>query len=560
MQAGYYVTMAAWAALGLFALRSPHAAAAIDVNLDSMDSIKTTAKTLAQDMLTWYNGDKPGGTPGLIPPPYYWWEGGALMGALIDYWYYTGDTAFNDMAMEGLLFQVGPNNDYMPPNQTMTEGNDDQGFWGMAVMSAAEYNFPNPPQGKPQWLALAQAVFNTQVARWDEKDCGGGLRWQIFTWNKGFDYKNSISQACFFNVASRLALYTGNQSYAEWADRTWDWMEQTGLLDSAKYYIYDGMHIENCSSITPYQWTYNAGAFLLGAAAMYNHSSSNATDREKWRERVDGLLNGTSVFFTGPNRDIMTEVACEPVNRCNLDEQSFKAYLSRWMAATTKWAPWTAQKVKPLLAASARAAVAQCTGGDNGRMCGLRWTDNGKWDGSSGVGQQMAAMEVVLANIVEQRPDPATHASGGTSAGDPGAGGSDVGRTEPASRFKPITTADRAGAGILTLLALLGLLGGMAFVFADETGETSIPQRWAEFRSAVVALLRNRGRGAEREKWTESKSLERSDSDWSSPASIAKAPPATTEELSSYYRHRSSGSGPPLELPPVAVSRTARQR
>lgn len=48
------------------------------------------------------------------------------MGALIDYWYYTGDTRWNQITQEGLLFQVGPDDDYMPPNQTMTEGNDDQ--------------------------------------------------------------------------------------------------------------------------------------------------------------------------------------------------------------------------------------------------------------------------------------------------------------------------------------------------------------------------------------------------------------------------------------------------
>lgn len=48
------------------------------------------------------------------------------MGALIDYWYYTGDTTWNQITQQGLLFQVGPDDDYMPPNQTMTEGNDDQ--------------------------------------------------------------------------------------------------------------------------------------------------------------------------------------------------------------------------------------------------------------------------------------------------------------------------------------------------------------------------------------------------------------------------------------------------
>ncbi|KAK4043786.1 glycosyl hydrolase family 76-domain-containing protein [Parachaetomium inaequale] len=393
--------------------------------------------------MSFYSGHHLGGTPGLLPKPYYWWEAGALMGSLIDYWYYTGDTRWNDVAQEGLLFQVGPNNDYMPPNQTMTEGNDDQGFWGMAVMSAAENNFPDPPHGKPGWLALAQAVFNTQAARWEKQDCGGGLRWQIFPWNNGYNYKNSISQACFFNIAARLARYTGNQSYAAWAERTWDWMVATHLLDLKTYYIYDGMHVENCSNITPYQWTYNAGAFLMGAAAMYNISDAHAAT---WRERIDGLLNGSLIFFTGDDKNIMTEVACEPVNLCDLDQQSFKAYLARWMAATTKWAPWTYDRVKPLLAASAVAATSTCTGGDNGRMCGLKWNTR-KWDGTTGVGQQMAAMEAVLANTIRHSRSPVTDWDGGTSVGDPGAGGADVGRKNRV--FPTVSAAEKAGAHTL---------------------------------------------------------------------------------------------------------------
>jgi mannan endo-1,6-alpha-mannosidase len=397
--------------------------------------------------------------------------------------YYTGDTQWNDVAVPGLLFQVGPNKDYMPPNQTMTEGNDDQGFWGMAVMSAAEYRLPNPPSDKPQWLALAQAVFNTQAARWEEQDCGGGLRWQIFPWNNGYNYKNSISQACFFNIAARLARYTGNQSYADWAERPWDWMVATGLLSLKNYYIYDGMHIENCSSITPYQWIYNAGAFLLGAAALYN-SSTEPAQVETWRERVDGLLNGSLVFFTGkdPNNNIMTEVACEPVDLCDLDQQSFKVYLARWMAATTKWAPWTYDRVKPLLEASALAAAATCTGGDNGRMCGLKWTER-KWDGTVGVGQQMAAMEVVLANAIRDSRSPVIEGDGGTSVGDPGAGGEDVGRKTPAVRS--VSSAERAGAYILTVLAVLGVVVGSVFVLLDETDPSSLSERLRKLVSAV---------------------------------------------------------------------------
>ncbi|KAK4232372.1 family 76 putative glycoside hydrolase [Podospora fimiseda] len=450
------------------------------------DSLKTIASSMTQDMMSFYTGTQPGGIPGLLPQPYYWWEAGALMGSLIDYWYYTGDTKWNHVASQGLLFQVGPNSDYMPPNQTMTEGNDDQGFWGMAVMTAAEYKFPNPPSDKPQWLALAQAVFNTQAARWDSQDCGGGLRWQIFTWNNGFDYKNSISQACFFNLAARLARYTGNSSYADWADKTWDWMVATNLLSSETYYVYDGIHTTNCSEITPYQWTYNAGAFLLGVAAMYNYTTGHV--REVWRERLDGMLNGTLVFFTGPDKDIMTEVACEPVDLCDLDQQSFKAYLSRWMAATTKWAPWTYPRVKPLLESSAKAATSTCKGGNNGRLCGLKWNKPGEWDGTSGVGQQMAAMEVVLGNMIEGMPGPVTASKGGLSVGDPGAGGSDVGRKDPFEvyYFPPVSTGGKFGAAILTILIILGMVAGCTFVLLDEMSEKTARQRVSDLRSAVI--------------------------------------------------------------------------
>ncbi|KAH8662152.1 glycosyl hydrolase family 76-domain-containing protein [Xylariales sp. PMI_506] len=442
--------------------------------------MKQVASQMVADMMTFYKGDQPGQTPGLLPQPYYWWEAGAMFGSLIDYWYYTGDTTYNEITTQGLLFQVGPYNDYMPPNQTLTEGNDDQGFWGMSAMTAAEYKYPDPPSDQPQWLALAQAVFNTQAARWDSADCNGGLRWQIFTWNNGYDYKNSISQACFFNLAARLALYTGNSSYADWATKTWDWMTGVGFMDE-NYHVFDGSHIENnCTSPVAYQFSYNAGAFLLGAAAMYAfaETNKNTNDQAIWHERVDGVLNGTSVFFFSENGQdpIMFESACEGVGLCDLDQQSFKAYLSRWMAATTKWAPWTSAQIMPLLQNSATAAAKQCTGGNNGRMCGLKWANNsGAWDGTTGVGQQMAAMEVVLANLIKDSPIPVTNLTGGTSVGNSGGGGSDIGQTNPSGSSiatSPLTTGDRVGAIILTILVCASALAVLVFMMIDETKST----------------------------------------------------------------------------------------
>lgn len=343
----------------------------------------------------------------------------------------------------------------MPPNQTKTEGNDDQGFWALAVMSAAETNFPNPPSDQPQWLALAQAVFNLQAARWDMSTCGGGLRWQIFTFNNGYNYKNSISNGCFFNLAARLAKYTGNNTYAEWAEKTWDWTAAVGLLDNS-YYVYDGSDdLLNCSRVNRIQWTYNAGAYLLGAANMYSYTNGSAL----WKERLDGMLAGTAVFF--PDNNIMQEVACENNGKCDVDQHSFKAYLARWMAATTKMAPYTYDTVMGRLGPSAQAAAQQCSGGDNGRTCGLRWQDGTAWDGSYGVGQEMSALEVIQSNLIAQVTGPVTNSTGGTSQGNPAAGTSS---NTDATTIAPATTADRVGAGFLTTFVLalfLGMIGYM---------------------------------------------------------------------------------------------------
>lgn len=225
-------------------------------------------------MMSYYTGDQPGDVPGNLPDPYYWWEAGAMFGALIDYWFYTGDDTYNDIVTQGMMHQAFSTEDFMPLNQSRTEGNDDQAFWAIASLQAAERKFPDPPEDKPQWLALAQAVFNEQAERWHKDTCGGGLKWQIFKYNNGYNYKNTISNACFFDIGARLARYTTNETYADWAEKTWDWMEAIGLFNE-KYHFYDGADdVHNCTKKDHMQWTYNAGVALHGAAHMYNYVRS----------------------------------------------------------------------------------------------------------------------------------------------------------------------------------------------------------------------------------------------------------------------------------------------
>lgn len=421
---------------------------AIELDISSTDSIKQAAKAITIPLRNMYTGDRPGDVPGNLPDPYYWWECGAMFNAYIDYWYYTGDDQYNAITTQAMEHQIGEYNAFMPENQTKTLGNDDQAFWGMAAMAAAENKLPDLGDGKPSWLALAQAVFNTQKARWDTQYCGGGLKWQIYTFNNGYNYKNTISNGCFFNMASRLYKYLGNQTYLDWAEKVWEWELAVGLM-SSDFHFYDGTDDQtNCTNINRIQWTYNAGVHMAGAAALWN-----VTQNDLWRTRLKGLIDGASVFFLN---NVMTEVACENNGKCDVDQQSFKAYLARFMGYTAIVAPWTRSLIDPLLQASAQAAAKQCNAGANQTTCGLRWVDNGVNDGKTGVGEQMAALEVVQALLYPQVAGPVTIKTG-ISTSDPNAGAS---APNTPITFNKVSTGDKAGASILTILVLVSIVAG----------------------------------------------------------------------------------------------------
>ena len=144
-------------------------------------------------------------------------------------------------------------------------------------MQAAERGFPDPPPDQAQWLALVQAVFNLQAGYWDDLTCGGGLRWQIFKFNNGYDYKNTISNGCFFHMGARLARYTKNNTYFDWAEKAYKWSEGAGLI-TPDYAFYDGADVDgNCTTFDKHRWSYNIGVYLSGAAYMYNHVSPSIT-------------------------------------------------------------------------------------------------------------------------------------------------------------------------------------------------------------------------------------------------------------------------------------------
>lgn len=458
-------------------------AAALDVDVNSVDSIKAGAALVAANLITYYKGDQYGETPGILPGPppfgdYYWWEAGALWGTYIDYWHYTRDTTYSDLSESSMIFQSDKS--FQPPNVTMSLGNDDQGFWGMSAMLAAETVFQNPPDTDPQWLELAQGVWNTQAAP-DRHDstCGGGLRWQITLTNNGYDYKNSIANGIFFNMGARLARYTGNDTYAQWAVETWDWMEDIGFM-TTDYNIYDGAHTgDNCTDISKPQFSYNAAVFLQGAAFMYNYTNGS----DVWRERVEGLLNRTTELFFSTGT--VVEISCELDEKvqCNTDQLSFKGFLHRWMASAAQVAPFTHDRIVATLRTSVSMAINACT---SDGVCGFRW-NTGSYDNLTGAGQQMSMLGALSSLLVDQNwaIAPVTNVTGGTSRGDNSAG--------TTTTVSVISKADHAGAAILTVVVLCGFLGFLLWLLTDLSEQNSSFQTDMSAMFATATAFTSKG-------------------------------------------------------------------
>ncbi|KAK5133510.1 hypothetical protein LTR08_007647 [Meristemomyces frigidus] len=397
-------------------LLAADSSSAINLDINSVDSVSNAAQGVASNIMTMYSNTSE--IPGLFPTPYYFWEGGLAWDSMINYWALTGDATYNPLVGEALLYQRGPNDNFMPQNQTTTEGNDDQSYWALAAMTAAERGLPVPQSDSAlavTWAELAQNVFDSQTARWDEATCGGGLRWQIFTFNNGYNYKNSASNGNLVQLAARLALYTGNATYSDWAQKVTQWSLDVGLIANEDGVVFDGFDTTtNCSSPNHIQWTASAGTYLSGAAY-----ASNKTSTTFWNGIGFALYTNANTTFA-PN-GTLTEVACQ--SKCNTDQLAFRAVLARALANmrdltldspvtqepgcsvnNTKPSPSCADvgtihaSIDAVLKTSAQGAAAQCSGGTDGSACGADWSAF-TWDGTQGLGQSLSALEILLANL-----------------------------------------------------------------------------------------------------------------------------------------------------------------
>lgn len=183
---------------------------------------------------------------------------------------------------------------------------------------------------------------------------------------------------------------------------------------------------------------------------------------------MTGLIKTSDQFFpaSGGNQ-IISDITCEPINKCDRNQKTFKAYFTGWLGFMSLIVPANVTaEVMGKFKASAVAAGQQCSGGSDGNHCGIRWTKKAEWDGTMGLEQQMSVLGVLNAVMVPFKAQgPYNADNGGTSRSDPHGGTNTKGSVEPG----PITTGDRVGAGILTAFFVILLVGGTTFMLAGST-------------------------------------------------------------------------------------------
>jgi hypothetical protein len=122
-----------------------------------------------------------------------------------------------------------------------------------------------------------------------------------------------------------------------------------------------------------------------------------------WLPRRNRHLLQPSPFPNSTN--IMFETQNELSSTCNVDQYSMKVCLARYLASISLLALFTVGSAPIFLRISAIGAAAACTTGPYGNMCGFKWYINGS-DGTSGLGQQLSAVEVMYALLVNLTEPP----------------------------------------------------------------------------------------------------------------------------------------------------------
>ncbi|PVI00707.1 glycoside hydrolase family 76 protein [Periconia macrospinosa] len=285
-----------------------------------------------------------------------------------------------------------------PEWDNATIGDLGQSAWGLAVLTAVEIGLTEPKDQK--WIDLTMGVFNALARRWtsEESICRGGLlagpgslQQEKNPSNADLLGKSAFSNANFFLLSARLALYSGDQTFVTWAEKIWEWIEmqlvekKDWTVDDAEIHFTEDHSAGECSKKDSAWFRgYRDRALLIeGLSVMYN-VTSNSSD-SKWSAPLASFINATcsdnsecrpsSSSFENTTTDYIIR-GCESgaTGQCPFDNRSIKGPWIRALSRAAYLAPSLTEKIHKIVGASAAGAASKCrktNGTDVG--CDVLW-------------------------------------------------------------------------------------------------------------------------------------------------------------------------------------------
>lgn len=250
---------------------------------------------------------------------------------------------------------------------------DDQGWMALSWVKAHELT------GEARFQELAVKWWqNILSSAWTDSPCNGGLYWAGH--GKTLRYKNAITNSLFIKLSAKLYTITTNTTYLQWASRTWEWFEASGMIvRSGK--VVDGL-TDTCVP-TGIAYTYNAGTVNGALAALFEAGNkANSTLLDVAWKLADVLIS----------REPILKATGEGTAACAQDCWQFKGIFMRNLLDLHKVRPLSA-KASEWVRAQADSLWTKAQDNKTGSF-GLMWA--GPFDKADPI-RQMSALDAFLA-------------------------------------------------------------------------------------------------------------------------------------------------------------------
>lgn len=115
---------------------------------------------------------------------------------------------------------------HQPVFALIFQKHDDQLWVCLTFLRAAEVAAVHDPKRLAPFLRRAKFFYWLAKRGWDEKTCGGGMRW-----GQGSNYKNAITTELFISASIRMYEAIKDKRMLQAAIRGWVWFKMSGMIN-----------------------------------------------------------------------------------------------------------------------------------------------------------------------------------------------------------------------------------------------------------------------------------------------------------------------------------------